>query len=101
MSARGNYAPQRPVKILRDMGASQRFMLESILPQSERSMTGPSVLLQELGGCVKVPLQEVKRESDLVSGTVLVGIQPTLPMEGFCFIIGNDLAGDKVLVNPP
>ena len=101
MSARGNYAPQRPVKILRDTEASQSLMLESILPQSERLTTGTSVWLQGLGGCVKAPLQVVNLESDLVSAPVLVGIHPTLPMEGVSFIIGNDLAGDKVLVNPP
>ena len=36
VSAIGNYAPPRPVKILRDTGESQSLMRESILPQSER-----------------------------------------------------------------
>ena len=39
--------------------------------------------------------------SDLVSGPVAVGIRPSLPFkEGVHLLLGNDLAGDKVVVNP-
>ena len=38
-------------------------------------------------------------ESNLVTGPVKVGIQPSLPFEGVLLILGNDLAGDKVVVN--
>ena len=29
-----------------------------------------------------------------------VGIRPSLPFKGFHLLLGNDLAGDKVVVNP-
>ena len=38
--------------------------------------------------------------SSLVSGPLKVGIQASLPFEGVHLILGNDLAGDKVVVNP-
>ena len=36
-------------------------------------------------------------KSDLVSGAVVVGLCPTLPIEGVSLILGNDLAGEKVI----
>ena len=38
--------------------------------------------------------------SDLVNGPVAVGIRQTLPCKGVHLLLGNDLAGDKVVVNP-
>ena len=38
--------------------------------------------------------------SDLVKGPVAVGIRQTLPFKGVHLLLGNDLAGDKVVVNP-
>ena len=38
--------------------------------------------------------------SDLVNGPVAVGIRQTLPFKGVHLLLGNDLAGDKVVVNP-
>jgi len=35
-------------------------------------------------------------QSDLVSGPVSVGVRNSLPVKGVNFILGNDLAGDKV-----
>ena len=37
--------------------------------------------------------------SDLVNGPVAVGIRQTLPFKGVHLLIGNVLAGDKVVVN--
>ena len=39
-------------------------------------------------------------KSNLVSGFVMVGVRPTLPLSGVEFILGNDLAGSKVDVQP-
>ena len=33
----------------------------------------------------------------MVNGAVTVGIRPTLPVKGILFILGNDLAGSKVI----
>ena len=47
-----------------------------------------------------VPLHTVYLSSDLVSGPVIVGLGSLLPFEGVQLLLGNDLAGDKVVVNP-
>ena len=49
------------------------------------------------GGSVRVPLHIVELESDLVSGSVVAGVLPTLPVEGVTLLLGNDIAGEKVL----
>ena len=38
--------------------------------------------------------------SDLVSGPVAEGIRPSLPFKSVHLLLGNDLAGDKVVVTP-
>ena len=38
-------------------------------------------------------------QSNLVTRPVKVGVQSSLPFEGVHLILGNDLAGDKVIVN--
>ena len=38
--------------------------------------------------------------SDLVTGLVVIGIKPSLPFKGVQLLLGNGLAGDKVVVNP-
>ena len=35
-----------------------------------------------------------------MNGPVAVGIRQTLPFKGVNLLLGNDLAGDKVVVNP-
>ena len=94
---------QQPVKIkmLRDTGATQSLLLESVLPLSEQTSTGANVLIQGVEcGYISVPLHKIYIKSDLVSGDVTVGIRPTLPVKGVSFLLGNDLAGDRVIVNP-
>ena len=39
-------------------------------------------------------------KSDLISGYITVGIRPDLPVKGVSLLLGNDLAGDKVMNNP-
>jgi hypothetical protein len=68
---------------------------------SEESFSGESVLIQGVEcGLVKVPLHHVNLTSDLVSGPVTVGVRSVLPVDGVHLLLGNDLAGDKVVVNP-
>ena len=65
-----------------------------MLPLTEQSSAGASVLVQGVElGVLKVPLH-------LVSGGVIVGVRPTLPIQGIAFIMGNDLAGCKVNLHP-
>lgn len=68
---------------------------------SEESSAGVSVLVTGIN-CSEYspePLHTVYLKSNLVSVPVKVGIQPLLPFEGVPLILGNHLAGDKVVVN--
>ena len=86
---------------MRDTGASQSLLLDNILPLSEKTSVNRSVEIQgvELGS-VQVPLHMIHLKSDLVSGPVIVGIRPSLPIEGVSMILGNDLAKDRVVPAP-
>jgi len=75
--------------------------LEGVLPLSDQSYTGNEVLIQGVRlGVMNVPLHVVNLYTELVSGPALVGITPTLLVEGVSFILGNDLAGEQVMVEP-
>ena len=101
VSLSGDNCPPTPIKILRDTGASQSLILADILPFSEKTSSGTSVLIQgEECGTVNIPLHHVNFSSDLVTGLVVIGITPSLPFKGVHLLLGNDLAGDKVVVNP-
>ena len=101
VSLNSDYAQSTPIKILRDTGASQSLILADTLPFSEKTSSGTSVLIQGVEcGFVNVPLHNIYLSSDLVTGLVAVGIRPSLPFKGFHLLLGNDLAGDKVVVNP-
>ena len=49
-------------------------------------------------GVLEVPLHEVNIKSSLINGNI--GMRPSLPVEGISLILGNDLAGEKVMVDP-
>uniref|UniRef100_A0A671UEB7 Gypsy retrotransposon integrase-like protein 1 n=1 Tax=Sparus aurata TaxID=8175 RepID=A0A671UEB7_SPAAU len=90
-----------PVTILRDSAASQSVILEGVLPFSDTSSTNTKVLVRGFGmQYVGVPLHTVHLDSKLVKGPVVVGVSPQFPISGVSFILGNDLAGGKVLLNP-
>ena len=101
VSLNSDSAQSTPIKILRDTGASQSLNLADTLPFSEKTFSGISVLIQGAeSGFVNVPLHNIYLSSDLVTGLVAVGIRPSLPFKGVHLLLGNDLAGDKVVVNP-
>ena len=101
VSLSGDNCPPTPIKILRDTGASQSLVLGDILPFSEKSSSGTSVPIQGVEcGNVNIPLHHVNLSSDLVTGFVVIGIKPSLPFKGVLLLLGNDVAGDKVVVNP-
>ena len=101
MSLDGEDVDPTPVKILRDTCCAQSMILEGSLPFSAESATGESVLIQCIGmNIINVPLHKIKLKSDLVSGTVVVGVRPELPVKDVSMLLGNDLAGGKVLPEP-
>ena len=90
-----------PITILRDTGATWSLLLQDTLPFSCESATGESILAQGIqGSFVNVPLHKIELKSDLVTGSVIVGIRPTLPVKGVSFLLGNDLAGSHVIADP-
>ena len=102
VSLTGDLSNATPIKILRDTGASQSLLLAETLPFSESSSTGTNVLIKGVDSpdYTPVPLHNVYLSSSLVSGPVTLGIRPSLPFEGVHLLLGNDLAGDKVVINP-
>uniref|UniRef100_A0A8W8JI11 Uncharacterized protein n=1 Tax=Magallana gigas TaxID=29159 RepID=A0A8W8JI11_MAGGI len=60
-----------------------------------------SVLLQGVElGVINVPLHRICLKSDLITGPVTVGVRPTPPVPGVSLLLGNDLAGGKVVPDP-
>ena len=89
------------VKILRDTGASQSLILDGVLPFSSTTYTGQNVLLQGVGPeILEVPLHTINLSCELVNRSVTIGVMSKLPVSGVSLLLGNDLAGGKVLVNP-
>lgn len=93
---------QVPIKILRDTGASELFVLEYVLPFSSETDTETSVLIQGMGlTTLSVPLHKVELISDLVQGEVTLGVRPFLPVDGVHVLLGNNLAGSRVWRDVP
>ena len=97
----GDENSSQKVKILRDTGATQSLLLDSVLPLTENSFTGANVLISGVEmGVLEVPLHEVNIKSSLINGNIVIGMRPSLPVEGISLILGNDLAGERVMVDP-
>jgi endonuclease V-like protein UPF0215 family len=91
----------KPIRILRDTGASQSLLLEGVLPLSENTSVGATVLLQGVElGCFNVALHRMYLKSDLITGPVIVGVRHNLPFEGVSLLLSNDLACIKVVAEP-
>ncbi|XP_052447440.1 uncharacterized protein LOC127990179 [Carassius gibelio] len=89
---------QKPVRILRDTGGSQSFILSDILDFCADSACNTSAIVQGIEmGLVPVPLHRVYVSSDLASGCFEVAVCPSLLVKGVDFIMGNDIAGGKVM----
>ena len=67
----------------------------------QKTSSGTSVFIQDVEcRSVNVPLHNIYLSSDLVNGPVAVGIRQTLPFKDVHLLLGNDIAGDKIVVNP-
>ena len=68
VSLSGEVSDQRPVKILRDTGGSQSFILSAILPLSDQSACNSSAIVRGIEmGFVPGPLHKVHVKSGLVT----------------------------------
>ena len=103
VSLSDDFSEAKPIRILRDTGSAQSILLESTLPLSDSTYSGDNVLLKgvdtSLGSCPSAPLHQVYISSSHVNGPVTVGITSSLPIDGIEFLLGNDLAGGKVVAN--
>ncbi len=98
ISLSGKREDQEEVKILRDTGAMQSFILAGKVQVSDLTFCGSSVIVQGIEmGCVKFPLHRMHLQSELCTGFMRVAVCPSLPVKGVDFILGNDLAGGKVM----
>ncbi len=98
ISFTGKSTDQVKVKMLRDTGTTQSFVVAGVLPFSEHTFCGSSnVLVQGIEmGLVKVPLHQVHVHSKLCTGFVKMAVRECLPVKGIEVILGNDLAGGRV-----
>ena len=88
----GDESSSQKVKILRDTGATQSLMLDSVLPLIENSFTGTNVPISGVEmGVLEVPLHEVNIKSSSINGNIVIGMRPSLSVEGISLIIGNDV----------
>lgn len=98
VSLSGKEEDQLEVQVLRDTGAAQSFVCSDVLPFSDQTSVGSSRLVQGFSmEIMRVPVHRIHLQTDLVSGFVEVGVRPVLPVKGISFILGNDLAGGKVV----
>ena len=91
----------KSLRILRDTGASQTLLLKEATSGSAGSFTGVNITIKGVvgKGC-KIPLHRVDLDCELAKGAVLVGVVQELPVEGISMLLGNDLAGSKVVTEP-
>ena len=103
VSLSDDFSEAKPIRILRDTGSSQSILLQSTRPLSDSTYSGDNVLLKgvdtSLGSYPSAPLHQVYISSSHVNGPVTVGITSSLPIDGIDFLLGNDLAGGKVVAN--
>ena len=98
VSMNNERAGTKPVTIIRDTGCAQSMLLEGILPLGGSTK---HTVIQGVGmNTFEVPLYSINLECDLVTGPVVVGVIPQLPIKGATMLLGNDLAGKKVLPEP-
>ena len=103
VSLSDDFSEAKPIRIIRDTGSAQSILLQSTLPLSDSTYSGDNVLLKgvdtSLGSYPSAPLHQVYISSSHVHGPVTVGITSSLPIDGIDFLLGNDLAGGKVVAN--
>ena len=102
ISLKSYLSDDTPIKILRDTGSSQSLLLTGTLPFSNDSYSGSNVLIKGVDSVdySSIPLHNVYLASKLVSGPVKVGIKSSLSFKGISLLLGNDLAGNKIVTDP-
>ena len=88
-----------PIRILRDTGSYKSLLLNNVIDLNDASYTGHKILIQGLNiECSSIPFHIITLECDLINkNKVTVGVVSSLPCEGISLLLGNDLAGGKVV----
>ena len=85
----------KPVTILRDTGSSQSILLQGAIDLQQQHFTGQYALISGISGnTLSIPLYRVVLKSSLLENSpaeIVVGLVPSLPVEGCSFLMGNDL----------
>ncbi len=87
---------EKALVVLRDTGAAQTVMLNSVLPLSVDTDLHKSVLVECIGDTEyqSLPLHRMCLKSKYVTGDVTFGIVYKTPVEGVHMLLGNDIAND-------
>ena len=92
---------KKKIQILRDTGSAVSVILEGSVPLTDATSTGESVVLRGASmEAVEAPLHRIKLESDIFTGNIVVGVWRALPVKGVSMILGNDIMGGRVTVEP-
>ncbi len=93
---------ENPLVVLRDTGAAQTVMLNSVLALSVDTDLHKSVLVECIGDTEyqSLPLHRVCLKSKYVTGDVTVDIVDKIPVEGVHMLLGYDIGGVQVNVCP-
>lgn len=86
-----------PIKILRDTGAYESYIVDSVLPLSEKTDTGDCILNRGMGLTIlSIPLHKMILSCESVQGEISVCMQSVLLIKVVHFILGNGLADSWV-----
>ena len=100
ISAADSSSTEVPIRIMRDTAASQSVVVRDALPNLEDLLTGESVILSGIGGTVVDPLCRLYLKSDLVTGYVTLAVEDSLNVKDVQILLGNDIAGSRVVPDP-
>ena len=89
-----------PVRIMRDTASSHSLVIGSSVPWIREAMTEKRMILSGIGGVTSVPLCELYLDCGLVSNDVTLGVKDFLPIDGVDVLMGNDIAGEKIVPDP-
>ena len=91
-----NFQESKSIRIWRDTGSFQSLLQDGILPLSDETYVGETVLLYGVGGCITAPLHKIHLDSEMIKGEISVGVVTELPIKGIGLLLGNEIAGSKV-----
>ena len=94
-----------PVDILRDTGCALSLILKSAIPSivdDDGNTNGQYEIVKGVGDILtSVPLINLTLNSEFVNDDVVVGLAENIPVPGITFLLGNDLAKEKVTSENP